>query len=91
VVPVSRTHIAGLSVTIDDRFMRQRCVWCGYLLLDYDFDRLMVPTGTEDQRPGEWTVGALVRVDGGAKWTVEPVPAGALPADCCTRDPRVGG
>lgn len=77
------THIAGQHVTINDRYLRQRCAWCGHILLDYDLHRVAVPTGQEGP-PATWPVGALVTVDGGASWTTE---VDKLPDDACARRP----
>lgn len=80
------THIAGQHITIDDRYLRQRCAWCGAILLDYDLERVAAPIGQEGP-PATWPAGALVTVDGGASWTVE---VERLPDDSCTRQPDVG-
>jgi hypothetical protein len=78
------THIAGQHVTIDDRYLRQRCAWCGTILLDYDLTLVAVPVGQEGP-PATWPVGALVTVDGGASWTI---CGEQLPDDSCTRTER---
>jgi len=36
------THIAGLNITVQDRYLRQRCAWCGVVLLDYDLANIQV-------------------------------------------------
>lgn len=79
------THIAAPHIVIDDRWMRQRCGWCGVVLLDYDLDRVAVPTGT-DPTPATWEMGALVTVDGPASWTAD---VDRLPDDACARGPGV--
>lgn len=81
------THIAGSDVTIDHR-LRQRCVWCGAVLIDCDLALVAVPVG-QDPTPGTWPVGALVAVDGWASWVVshqdgDPLPDGA----CAHLDPE---
>lgn len=76
------THIAGVDITIDDRYLRQRCGWCGVVLLEYDLARVAVPVG-QPAEPGRWPVGALVTVDGHASWTVE---ADRLPDNACARN-----
>jgi hypothetical protein len=73
-------------VTIGDVLLRQRCAWCGYLLIDYDLSRVMVPTGQEGSGPGAWPVGGLVRVDGFASYVVEHEDGAPLPIDSCTRE-----
>lgn len=76
------THIAGVPVTVNDQLQRQRCGWCGKILLDYDLSRIAVPAGQGP--PATYAVGALVTVDDGISYTVELVD-GKLPDDSCTR------
>lgn len=71
-------HFAGLDLQVGD-VLRQRCSWCGALLIDYDLARIAVPEG-QDPRPSTWPPGRLVAVDGGASWLLDPtdrVPAGS--------------
>jgi hypothetical protein len=65
------THIAGPDLTVSGRYLRQRCSWCGALLLDYDLANLARPLepgedpeNPEPWRPGTFEVGSLVRVAG---------------------------
>lgn len=86
-------HIAGVEITINDRWIRQRCAWCGYVLADYDLTRVAVPIG-QPGRPGGWETGAIVMVDGNASWVVE-IAGYDLPAETCARretdpPPRTG-
>ena len=71
------THIASQTITMEGRYMRQRCVWCGVLLTDYDMFMIATSDGKE---PGSWTCGALVRVDGNVRTVV---PGEKIPDDCC--------
>lgn len=81
-------HIAGVDTHINHR-LRQRCAWCGALLLDYDLANLAVPVG-QDSTPATWPVGELVMVDGGLSATVPHVDGDPLPMDACGRlDPDV--
>jgi len=64
-------HIAGVDITLHGTHLRQRCSWCGYVLMEYDLTRVAVPIG-QDPTPGRWEIGALVAVDGDCSWTVEP-------------------
>lgn len=73
------THIAGESITIDNRYLRQRCGWCGETLIEHDLSMVAVPVGT-DPTPATWPAGALVTVDGHASWTTE---VDRLPDDAC--------
>ena len=74
-------HIAGPDVTIDNQ-LRQRCAWCGAVLIDYALERIAVPEG-QDPRPGTWPVGALVEVDGNASWIRDHVDGELLPGNAC--------
>jgi len=81
-------HIAGVDVQVG-ALLRQRCSWCGAVLIDYDLDRIAVPVG-QDPRPGTWPVGELVARDGVASYVVEHVDGSDLPPEACARlDPAV--
>lgn len=75
-------HIAGPDILIGDRWLRQRCSWCGYILLDYDLALIAVPEG-QDPTPATWERGGLVLVDGAMKTTVDQPEDGRLPASSC--------
>lgn len=84
---MSETHIASPVVTIGTDggdFIRQRCGWCGTVLLEYDLARVAVPVGT-DPMPATWPVGSLVTVDGPAQVAMGNVDR--LPDDACGRNP----
>lgn len=72
-------HIAGDVIVIGDRYMRQRCSWCGAALVDYDLALIAVPVG-QDPTPGSWEPGGMVRIDGNMSY-VEP--GDQLPEDAC--------
>ncbi len=74
-------HIAGLDIQIGDH-LRQRCAWCGAVLVDYDLTRIAAPVG-QDPRPATWTAGELVAVDGNAKWIVPHQQGDRIPANAC--------
>lgn len=81
----SITHVAANEVLIGGRRLRQRCAWCGAVLLDYDLTMIAVPDGV-DPTPSTWVAGSLVRVSG----TFPKVSASLgtpdeLPADACGR------
>jgi hypothetical protein len=81
------THIAGPDITIDGeygRYLRQRCAWCGDVLLEYDLARVAVPVG-QPGPPATWPLGSLVSIDGPLSTVVEPVDR--LPDDACARNP----
>jgi hypothetical protein len=79
-------HIAGMAIDIGGRYLRQRCSWCGAVLIDYDLSMTasVVVGGEEPARPATWEVGSLVLVDGAMSTTVdgEKLP----PASCVTRE-----
>jgi len=82
-------HIAGMPVWIGDRWMRQRCAWCGEVLLNYDLSLVAVPVGQESD-PGTWEIGALVLMDGGMAAVVPHADGDPLPDEACAkRDPEV--
>lgn len=81
-------HITGMYVRVG-ALLRQRCAWCGAVLIDYDLTRIAVPEG-QDPTPATWPVGELVAVDGGMSYTVPHEDGGALPEGACARlDPEV--
>ena len=82
------SHIAGVYVQVGGH-LRQRCAWCGAVLLHYDLTNLAVPVG-QDPTPATWPVGGLVRVDGAMTVAVEHVDGAPLPDDACGKlDPEV--
>lgn len=84
---MSVTHIAGEHVVISDRYMRQRCAWCGDVLLEYDLARVAVPVG-QPGLPATWSVGSVVRVEGNMSHSVElDATHPVLPDDACARNP----
>jgi len=83
-------HIAGLVMHVGT-LLRQRCGWCGAVLIDEDLSRVMVMTsdGREPSVP-TWEVGSLVAIDGAASWTVDHNDGDQLPANACAQlDPAV--
>lgn len=74
-------HIAGPDVEVNGR-LRQRCAWCGTILLDVDLTRIAVPEGT-DPRPGTWQLGALIAVDGPASYMLPRLAMEPLPDNAC--------
>jgi len=88
--PEGVTHIAGTQMVMFGRYLRQRCEWCGIILLEYDLERVQVPVG-QDPTPAMWTPMALVRVDGYMSAEIdnpEQVDGGIqLPPDSCAFNP----
>jgi hypothetical protein len=89
--PETVVHIAGACLTLFGIFMRQRCEWCGVVLVEYDLRRIQVPIGQEGPPP-YWEPGMLVRVDRHIQAVIEnPELADGevqLPLDCCAFDPQ---
>lgn len=92
-------HIVGVDIEVGP-YLRQRCSWCGALLLDYDLSltAMVIPAGkTEDQarddgdlKPATWPIGDLLAVDGSLQYTVPHVDGARLPETCCAMlDPSV--
>jgi len=87
-------HIGGDTVTVFGRYVRQRCAWCGKVLVEYDLERVAVPVGQEGP-PATFPAGALVLVDGNMMTVVEPemiaespgVEIAKLPENACPHDP----
>ena len=84
-------HIAGHVIEVGP-YLRQRCGWCGAVLIDVDVRQAMYPTSTpvEDRTPGTWETGAIVRIDGVMSSVVEHEDGEPVPDDCCAAlDPAV--
>lgn len=81
---MSVVHIAGLETQIGHH-LRQRCGWCGAVIIDHDLTRIAVPAG-QDPRPGTWPPGRLVEVSDGnprGSWTVRHADGDPLPPNAC--------
>lgn len=75
-------HIAGPPITINGRYQRQLCAWCGHRLLDYDLANVAVP----DDQPGPpatFPAGRLIQVIGAMAVTLEQGDGDELPDGCC--------
>lgn len=83
------THIAGQPVKLQGRYLRQRCSWCGAILIDVDLQNLGVhipgeAIGIEEPEAfvyPVWNPGELVTLDGTASYTLGNVSE--LPDNCC--------
>jgi hypothetical protein len=85
--PGGVVHIAGVRVQVG-ALLRQRCAWCGTVLIDYDLARIAVPLG-EDPTPATWPTGDLVLVDGRMSTVAPHVDGEDLPPNACARiDPE---
>jgi NTP pyrophosphatase (non-canonical NTP hydrolase) len=59
----SITHIAGPALTWDGRYVRQRCAWCGAILIDADLTIIQVPIEDAGRPLATWPFDAFVRVE----------------------------
>jgi hypothetical protein len=79
----SITHIAANDITIGGQRLRQRCAWCGAILIDYDLTRVAVAVVEGE---ATWPVGGLVRVTGTFPKVSSLLPnTDELPDDACGR------
>ena len=76
-------HLAGPVLEVGSQ-LRQRCGWCGAVLIDVDLARIAVPVG-QDPRPARWEVGGLVEIDGPMSSRVEHVDGTPVPGNCCAQ------
>lgn len=74
-------HFAGVDIQIGP-LLRQRCSWCGEVLVEYNLLLTAVPEGQEG-RPGTWPISSLVMVDGGLSYVVEHTDGEKLPENTC--------
>ena len=83
----SIAHLAGPDLTVDGRWMRQRCAWCGEVLLDYDLARVAVPVGQPGPSPFE--IGKFIEVTSGnpKMSTALDWDSDKLPETACMRFP----
>jgi hypothetical protein len=83
------THIAGPALTYEGRLIRQRCSWCGAVLINMDLT--MVATPDPNWQPSVWAFESLVHHDGPVWSVVDPESTEPgtwrAPDDCCMRLP----
>ncbi len=75
-------HIASQPVQVGTE-LRQRCVWCGYGLVETDLRLVAVPVGQANEPYPTWAVGRLIAVDGHATYLVEPKDGNKVPREFC--------
>jgi len=80
-------HIAGFPVRVGT-VQRQRCAWCGEVLIDYDLANMMVAPGDgAPAGPNVWAIGKLVAIDNQpglrGSWIVRHEDGDNLPAGWC--------
>lgn len=91
------SHLVGPAITIGS-VVRQRCLWCGALILDHDLARIAVIVDADGNAPlpALWEAGSFVEIDGNATYTVPDLESTEVPGErttplsCCARlDPEV--
>lgn len=84
----SVVHLVGIDITVEGRWIRQRCSWCGVALIDADLSNVMVPEGQARGYP-TWKIGTWLRMDEGCPTVysiVEPPGDERYPAGSCFND-----
>lgn len=96
------SHIVGMDVSLGT-LRRQRCAWCGHLLVDEDLARMSWALNSDGSDPGPpsvfWRMGAVVAIDGAVRYIVDEADwpesrahpgEKRLPDGCCALlDPEV--
>lgn len=72
-------HIAGQPVQLQNRYVRQRCSWCGALIEDLDLERIAV--AGDDSSVPLWPIGELIEVTEGVKVCLGDIDE--MPSNCC--------
>jgi hypothetical protein len=78
-------HIAGFEITVAER-LRQRCAWCGEILIDIELGRVAFQLDDPDKTVPVFPSGKQVLHDGVMWLVLEDLP-GELPGTVVT-DPR---
>lgn len=79
-------HFSGQTMRIGP-LRRQRCLWCGGLIQEYDLRRISRVLEPGEDPDAEWEPGAysgLVAVDGQSSWAVDDPEDGKVPARACS-------
>lgn len=83
-------HLIGTSITVDGRYVRQLCQWCGKRLVDVDLSLVAVPEDHEGLPYPEWPVGEWLDVVEGDGLTTAKLVTGLaeekIPMGCCMED-----
>lgn len=98
-------HVAGVAMRVTDH-IRQRCSWCGAVLIDVDITTIDRPAAdVADLDPDDpfawypvWETGRLVAHDGAASYLVDDIPSpsnpdipGIPPESCMALHPDLTG
>lgn len=82
----SVAHIVGLQVTVQGHLCRQRCAWCGSVLVDVDLDLIALPEGSVNYDPF-WKTGEVLEIESDGFVTRSSIILthdGVLPDNACT-------
>lgn len=82
--PSTLTHITAQELVVDGRRMRQRCAWCGAVIVDYDLALVSAPVGQPG--PSCFAPGVFVQMFGtfpAVSQVVEDPHDGKYPKDSC--------
>ncbi len=75
-------HIASQAVQVGAE-IRQRCVWCGYSLIEVDLRLVAVPAEQAAAPFPEWPGGKLIGVDGHATYLIDHPDGDKVPRTFC--------
>jgi hypothetical protein len=65
------THVSAQALTWRGSYVRQRCAWCGAILIDEDLTRICVPVEQAGDPYPTWPPDALIETDGCVTAVVE--------------------
>jgi hypothetical protein len=83
-------HVAGAVVQVGPH-LRQRCSWCGAVLVDQDLTRVMFQADDPDKTYPTWPVGELIETtagdhdSGGVTTVLEHEDGQPVPDHCCAK------
>lgn len=87
------SHIVAPFLTMNSasrgKVLRQRCLWCGALVLEVELDRVAVPLPKDGSPPepiATWEPGAVVEISGDnpkVSALIEVGPEDMLPENAC--------
>lgn len=83
-------HIASQAVRVGDE-IRQRCVWCGHVLMEEDLRFIAVEAEHAHEPFPTWPGGGLIGVDGGATYVVDHTDGDPLPSTFCAAPDDLSG
>jgi hypothetical protein len=85
-MPPVTIHIVGNGVMVGT-VSRQRCAWCGFLLMDDDWAAMATGPGSS-AAPHWWPDGELIEVGDNWKSVIQHPKSEPLPPACCAARPE---